>query len=58
MNINKSKEHLVDFKVFYKTDTEKAHAHTVKKQWKTTMKMFYGDAWKKFNNFPETLKAL
>lgn len=45
----------VDFKVFYKTKEEKAHAYTVKKTWERTMKMFYGDNWRKHNNFPEKL---
>lgn len=56
MSILNSKEHIVDFRVFYKNAVEKAHAHTVKKQWKTTMKLFYGDNWRKYNNFPESLK--
>ena len=52
-----NKEHLVDFTVFKTTKEEKAKAHTVKKQWKATMKLFYGDNWRKYNNFPETLST-
>jgi hypothetical protein len=55
MYTQNNKEHLINFRVFYKTKEEKAAAHTIKKQWKATMKMFYGDQWRKHNNYPETL---
>lgn len=53
----RNNDFLVDYRVFKKSPIEKAEAHTVKKQWQATMKMFFGADWKKHNNYPETLKA-
>ena len=46
---------LVDYSVFKKSREEKAHANLVKKEWRRVMKMFYGDSWKKYHNYPESL---
>ncbi len=58
MNILADNKSRVDFKVFKKTKEEKAHAYTVKKTWERTMKMFYGQNWRKHNNYPETLSNI
>lgn len=46
---------LPDYKAFKKTKEEKAEAATVKKRWERNMRVFYGDNWKKQNNYPFTL---
>lgn len=46
---------LTDYSVFKKTLEEKVKASIIKKEWKRTMKMFYGRDWKRHNNFPESL---
>lgn len=46
----------VDYSVFRKTKEEKKEVRKIQQEWKSTMKMFYGKDWKKYNNFPEELK--
>ena len=48
--MNNNKEFLPDYKVFEKSNEEKAKVHTIKKKWQSTMRMFYGDNWRKHNN--------
>lgn len=47
---------LADFTVFQKTEREKQYLKKLKTAWRKNMKAFYGEDWKKHNNYPFKLK--
>lgn len=55
-NMNKS-DHLVDFSAFKKSTEEKVKTANMKRLWKKNMLMYFGSDWRKYNNYPFTLKA-
>lgn len=54
--MNKS-DHLVDFSAFKKSTEEKVKTANMKRLWKKNMLMYFGSDWRKYNNYPFTLKA-
>jgi hypothetical protein len=42
----------ISFEIYKKTPAEKANLSQAQRTWKTGMKKFYGNNWRKFNNVP------